>query len=75
MFSSVGFGYTDTSREIEAVHNAMREFGGGTMDDARNYTLKDSSTINERTPEGTGETGTQGTGGFGLKGVLPPSCT
>ena len=53
----------------------MREFGGGTMDDARNYTLKDSSTINERTPEGTGETGTQGTGGFGLKGVLPPSCT
>ncbi len=68
-FSALG--YTDTSREIEAYHQALRqvEVGMATLDDTKDFTLKDSSkhSTQDQTEEGTG--GTQGTGGggFGLK--------
>jgi hypothetical protein len=61
----LGMGYTDTSREIEALHSAMRhQVGMATLDDTKDFTFKDSSTNHTQDmTEG------DGTGVFGLKAV------
>jgi len=64
---SLGLCYTDTSREIEALHSAMRhQVGMETLDDTKDFTFKDTST--NQTQE---ITEIDGTGGFGLKPVAP----
>ena len=41
---TVGLGYTNTSREIEALQDALKQVGLGTIE-GEDYTLKDSSTM------------------------------
>ena len=68
--SNVGFQYTDTSHEIQALQDAMRQIGSGTMD-TKDFTFQDSSVS---VFAATGQTANTDdvTGGFGMKPVAPP---
>ena len=64
-----GFGFTNTSHEIEALHAALRQVGS--MGSTKDFTLPASESAMEHT-EGTGTAGTGATG-FGLKPLAPAS--
>ena len=67
---NVGFQYTDTSHEIQALQDAMRQIGTGTMD-TKDFTFQDSSVS---VFAATGQTANTDdvTGGFDMKPVAPP---
>ena len=58
---------TDTSREIEALHQALRQVGMATLDTTRDFSLKDSS----RMQESDHIDSLSKTAGFGLKQMAP----
>ena len=73
--STTGFGYTNTSHEIEALHMALKQVGS--MGSTRDFTMAGSELLaTEHTDHTTAaQDTTQGTGatGFGLQPVAQPS--
>ena len=74
-----GFGYTDTSHEMEALQAALQQVGMSTMGSTRDLNLSSSvftgtGAVGEsHATQGTADGVTASTPGFGLKGIVANS--